>query len=188
MSDEIILTYHDVTLYRSDVKLLKPPFWLNDSLIAFYYEYLTYELFKEHENQLAFVHPSAIFMIAFLNTSEELKQSLAPLKLPQKQYVFMPINNNSDVNSTGGTHWALLVYSRKENKFMYYDSAGTLNLSEAKLAKQKITAVLDVPSKRKIFLYLLAQMIHFSFVMLQPHLKLGKLLSKSNTFSHLIWI
>lgn len=37
---QTVLTYHDHTLYEEDLVLLKPPHWLNDKLIGFYYESL----------------------------------------------------------------------------------------------------------------------------------------------------
>jgi hypothetical protein len=36
---------------------------------------------------------------------EDLKEILAPLKMSEKEIVFMPINNNQDFNQVGGTHW-----------------------------------------------------------------------------------
>ncbi|CAG8715238.1 5853_t:CDS:1, partial [Cetraspora pellucida] len=54
-----------------------------------------------------------------------------------KEIIFLPVNNSSTGGYQGGTgsHWSLLVY-RESNKFYYYDSAGSMNLSIAtKLAE-----------------------------------------------------
>jgi hypothetical protein len=89
--DEVVITYGDTTLYKSDVALLQPGQWLNDSLISFWFEYaapslplpsecppahpapcaldvtryLARERFSEHQDDLLFVDPSAMFMINF---------------------------------------------------------------------------------------------------------------------------
>jgi Ulp1 family protease len=54
-----------------------------------------------------------------------------------KKIIFLPVNNSSTGGYDGatGSHWSLIVY-RESNKFYYYDSAGSANLSVAtKLAK-----------------------------------------------------
>lgn len=37
-SDEVVLSFHDSLLRRSDVELLRGCGWLNDRLIGFYFE------------------------------------------------------------------------------------------------------------------------------------------------------
>jgi Ulp1 family protease len=37
-SDQEVLTFGDTTLHTSDLRLLRPGYWLNDNLIQFYYE------------------------------------------------------------------------------------------------------------------------------------------------------
>lgn len=44
--NEILLTYYDITIRKKDVECLQPSYWLNDTCIAFYYQYLK-ELFPK---------------------------------------------------------------------------------------------------------------------------------------------
>ena len=37
---------------------------------------------------------------------------LEPLKLEEKDFVFLAINDQDDSESAGGNHWSLLVFSR----------------------------------------------------------------------------
>ena len=37
----------------------------------------------------------------------------------------MPLTDNNDPDSTGGTHWTAVVYFRGSNKFCFLDSLGT---------------------------------------------------------------
>jgi Ulp1 family protease len=46
-AEDKILSYFDVVLRQGDVDLLKDHSWLNDNLIAFYFEYLAREKFKD---------------------------------------------------------------------------------------------------------------------------------------------
>jgi hypothetical protein len=107
MSDPVVVTYHDVTLHESDVGLLDGSNWLNDNIIAYYFEYvfasenavswmtcrfegnnlifvnishryLTYEIFKDFQNDVAFIHPSTMFLSTFM----ESKIAFANLNLP----------------------------------------------------------------------------------------------------------
>jgi len=87
MEDKVVVTYGDTTLYESDVALLRPGEWLNDSIVSFWLEYLlpssahrnalpvidsivlcrylAKERFKDHQDELLFIDPSAMFMINF---------------------------------------------------------------------------------------------------------------------------
>lgn len=91
MEDKVVVTYGDTTLYESDVALLRPGEWLNDSVISFWFEYLlpifctsqhpsvieivlcrylAKERFKDHQDDLLFIDPSAMFMINFSDGRE----------------------------------------------------------------------------------------------------------------------
>jgi len=123
--DPVVLTYGDTTLYESDVALLEPHQWLNDSIISFWFayllrcppppnkkhnlkggkedwsligasaalkhcetlrwggahRYLSNEILKEHQDEVLFVDPSAMFMVAF---SGEQVAPLLPSTLPPR--------------------------------------------------------------------------------------------------------
>jgi sentrin-specific protease 8 len=56
--------------------------------------------------------------------------------------VFIPVNDCTNIDSGGGSHWSLIVFSRIYSKFMYFDSAGRYNLLAAQNTVQKISKVL----------------------------------------------
>lgn len=39
MEEDVVITYVDTTVFTSDLELLEPGYWLNDKIIAFYFEY-----------------------------------------------------------------------------------------------------------------------------------------------------
>ncbi|XP_033647577.1 sentrin-specific protease 8-like [Asterias rubens] len=129
-SEEKVLSYHDSLLRNNDLLLLDGPHWLNDKLIGFAFEYFEYERFKRIADKVAFIGAEVTQCIKLSNDSE-VGMFIEPLNLPQKDYVFMAVNNNQAQMTTGGTHWSLLVYNRPEGKFSHYDSVGSSNQSPA---------------------------------------------------------
>jgi len=75
---------------------------------------------------------------------DDLKSLLDPLKITEKELIFMPINDNSDFKkASGGSHWSLLVFNKAKMQFEYYDSAGIMNLSSAKATASKLGPLLQ---------------------------------------------
>jgi len=141
--DSMYLTYHDTTLHQSDLDILSnSSWWLTDRIIAFWFEYLTHELFKDFENNFLFMDPNMIFMIRFSESTEDLKDCMAPLKVGEKSMIFMPINDNNKIDSAGGSHWALLVFKRETGEFDYYDSSHLHNAKSARAIATKILPLL----------------------------------------------
>ena len=56
---------------------------------------------------------------------------LDPLELNVKELVFLPVNNNLDKLSAGGSHWSLLVFVKETRKFLHLDSMDKSNQDEA---------------------------------------------------------
>ncbi|CAL5221185.1 g3331 [Coccomyxa viridis] len=135
MSDRKVLDYHDVLLYAGDVELLRGPQWLNDQVIAFYFEYLGREKFSG--KGLAYC-PGCLTFLLLQSDPAELPHIIAPLKLVEKRLVFLACNDNPDVNTAnGGSHWSLLVYDGQERQYMHYDSsAGSNDVIAKTLARQ----------------------------------------------------
>lgn len=62
--------------------------------------------------------------------------------------IFIPVNDKKLLESfEGGSHWSLLVYVKKNNKFLYYDSSNNYNFNVANKFATKISGVLEVKSK-----------------------------------------
>lgn len=138
--DPVVLTYENSLLRKSDVDLLNAPNWLNDIIIAFWFEYLENESYKEHKDVLGFVCPQTVQYLKFVNL-EDVKSTIEGLELHKKEYVFFPVNDCRAQTVPGGTHWSLLVYNAQANSFQHYDSLPTsCNLSVAE-SLAKILAV-----------------------------------------------
>eukprot|EP00057_Strongylocentrotus_purpuratus_P023269 XP_011677743.1 PREDICTED: sentrin-specific protease 8 [Strongylocentrotus purpuratus] len=105
-----VLSYNNCLLRRSDLALLEGPRWLNDQVIAF----------------------------AFECVYAEVGMFLESLNLAFKQLVFLAINDNDSDTSVGGSHWSLLVCSRRDSTFRHYDSSGSFNEHAARQIAMKM--------------------------------------------------
>lgn len=121
----VVLSFHETLLHQSDVELLYGPYWLNDTLISFYFEYLERVIFK-NANNLLFVSPEVTQCIKMVQ-SEDIKFFLEPLNMDMKHFVFFALNDNNSPDMAGGSHWSLLVYSKTESCFYHFDSSSGSN-------------------------------------------------------------
>lgn len=140
---EIALNFQDSCLYLSDVNLLKGPYWLNDQIISFYFEYLEKEIFPEFSDRFLFVSPEVTQCIKF--SPEDVAMFLEPLRAHDKDFLFFALNDNFQVERAGGSHWSLLVYSRPENTFFHYDSSYGSNHQHSAMLENILMRALAVP-------------------------------------------
>lgn len=125
-SNRIVLNFHNTLLRESDVNLLMGPHWLNDQIISFYLEYLEKNVFHNARG-LLFISPEVVQCLKFV-TRQEMSIFLEPLNATGKSFIFLPLNDNNEVKA-GGNHWSLLVFSRPESTFFYYDSLNHVGTS-----------------------------------------------------------
>lgn len=125
----VVLNFHDTLLHQSDVDLLSGENWLNDNVISFYFEYLQRIIYKKRK-ELLFISPEVTQCLK-ISPQEELGVFLDPLKFRECQFVFLALNDCELLDSPGGMHWSLLVYSRPENTFFHFDSMRGSNHNEA---------------------------------------------------------
>lgn len=149
-SDEMILSYNDVVLRRSDLDILSGPNFLNDRIIEFYLSYIST---CYPSDDISLVSPSIAFWIANCPDIESLKDFVAPLNFPIRKIILFPVNNNNDVSiAEGGSHWSLLAYEREANVFIHHDSSNGLNAGYAQnlyRAVVKYVCVADTVSNCK---------------------------------------
>jgi len=156
MGDKVILSYGDSLLRSRDVGLLQPPNWLNDAIIGFAFEVFANKLPDHLRDAVTFISPEVTQFIKLHRDDDEgdgipLEIFLEPLGLEKKQFVFLAINDQLDLESPGGSHWSLLIYSRPANSFVHFDSASSNNFN-ASLVASKAT---PIPSSTHILLLLL---------------------------------
>ncbi|VVA14790.1 PREDICTED: sentrin-specific protease 8 [Prunus dulcis] len=145
MEKEEGLTYDKVVLRSCDLDLLRGPHFLSDSLIEFYFSYLfnsqlpdvhdddDTQIHSKSKDDILLVPPTLSYWVANSLDSQSLNGFEESHKVAEKQLVIFTVNNNKNVSQIdGGTHWSLLVFYRKSNTFVHYDSLGGLNHWDAR--------------------------------------------------------
>ena len=140
MSDDIVLSYQNSLLRKSDTDLLVGRNWLNDSLIGFWFEYLE----NKCEGSACFVSPEVAQFIKL--APAESKLFVEPLNLRSKDLIFLPVNDSTSYDCPGGSHWSLLVFDNKTEQFHHYDSMddGSNFCQASKTAKNLSLTAKDV--------------------------------------------
>lgn len=120
------LIYENICLSPQDYNCFKGKNQLNDLCISFYYNYLLStksKTIQSLDQKIVFLDPAVVSNIYFDDSLEDLISMYSPLELENKDFIFIPINDNTDkFKSGGGTHWALMIYSKLDEKFIYIDS------------------------------------------------------------------
>ncbi|CAH1100066.1 unnamed protein product [Psylliodes chrysocephalus] len=147
-NNRIVLSYNESLLRSSDIELLKGPYWLNDTIISFYFEYLQTDLFRNHDRVL-FVAPeiTQCIKVSPLNELDTFLQPLVDSK--RRDFIFFALNDNEVTDSSGGSHWSLLVFSRPERMVFHFDSSHGCNDSQAIELGEKILKYFSMPFQGK---------------------------------------
>lgn len=135
--DPVVLSYQDSLLRRSDLTLLEGPYWLNDQVIGFAFEYFSAERFRDLKESIIFISPEVTQFIKCASCPDELALFLEPLALSSRRWVFLAVNDNSS-QTAGGTHWSLLLYHHSSNHFAHYDSQNGSNSLHARRIANKL--------------------------------------------------
>lgn len=147
MVDAIVLSYGDCLLRVRDMTLLKSPNWLNDALIGFAFDFLFNQISHDFRSSICMIAPEVTQFIKLSSSGDggediPLELFLEPLKLEEKNFVFLAINDQEDSESAGGNHWSLLVYARNIDAFVHFDSA-SYNRSDADRVARKVAPFLS---------------------------------------------
>ena len=131
------LDYGEAMIRLDDLNLLIEPNWINDNILEFCCEYNE----KNSNSDIMFLRPAMVHLLTNCNDPETARIA-APSLLPQANVIFIPVNDNSQ-NIVGGSHWSLLVYSRKTETFYYYDSLNGYNLSSARRTHARLSPLIS---------------------------------------------
>ena len=134
--DSVILSYGDTLLRQSDLNIIRTDQWLNDQIIGFFFEFCQTDKFSG--SGCIFPGPEVAQCIKLI-AADQLSVILEPLDLSSHTAVFLPVNNNRDPCSPGGSHWSLLILDNRDNVFYHFDSSRGGNSSQAKALAGKLS-------------------------------------------------
>jgi sentrin-specific protease 8 len=127
------------------VELLDGSFWLNDQIIAFYFQYLESHVFKDHLRSLLFI-PPAVTQLIKMSPTKDTKSIIDSLDPRSRKKIFFFAVNDNESSQAGGTHWSLLVFSKPESTFFHFDSIANINRSAALKISRLLQIGLNCPT------------------------------------------
>ena len=127
--DSIYLSRYSTTIKESDILLIRGKNWINDNLLTVWMKHLQQIIHGKNE-KLLFVLPTITQMLKIGDT-KDINKTLNSLEAWWKEYIIMPVNDNS-VDKEGGNHWSLLVYSQYDDTWYHFDSLQGSNLKHAR--------------------------------------------------------
>lgn len=116
--------------------------WFDDRYLKLYFDNFSTQVLQ-HRNDVLFFDPTLSQHLQFSNLYDTLS-TLTTLSFDKTNIAFFCVNNYNnkidfcvDKNNTNrGSHWSLLVYTRRNNTFHHFDSVHGLNSENARrLAK-----------------------------------------------------
>ncbi|KAG8297658.1 hypothetical protein J6590_031698 [Homalodisca vitripennis] len=99
--------------------------WIQDDLISLYFDLLLQSSIMK----------DAYFMKPCIGQAIKCAENVDVLlehEIFNKSYVFIPINDSKAEMEVSGSHWSLMLYTKSENTFYYFDSMNNYNLGHAR--------------------------------------------------------
>lgn len=117
--------------------------WVTDDTIQVVFDILNSSIVRK---DIVFISPVLSLAIKFLENYGEI---LLHQNLENKQFIFIPLNDSSEVQSNGGsgTHWSLLLWHKSQDKFYHFDSLDNLNDRHAKYTCERLATFYSVTAK-----------------------------------------
>ena len=100
-SDAVVLSYGDYLIRSSDVDILRSNSWLNDTLIGFFFEYLSSRRYPESAG-FRFFGPEVTQCLK-LGSTEDMPLLLGPVsELAKSTFMFWAVNDAADPHDLFG--------------------------------------------------------------------------------------
>ena len=130
-----------ITFTDEDIQSLEEGRYVIDNPIQYVVEMCKENYGEEMEKMnIDVIIPSVSHLIQKAERYEETKITKENLKIREKQWVIFYVNNRDDDEKEEGLglHWSVLVYSRKDHKFLHYDTIQGINKKAAQNLAMRI--------------------------------------------------
>jgi sentrin-specific protease 8 len=130
------LTYYDIKCLKND--------WLTDAAIDFWEEFLEHEVLSKYpQAHIMLLKPTMAMILMKQDDPAWVRAALPDFK--DVTHIFLPINDNREQSTEGGSHWSLLLVSLIDKVAFHYDSMDGANNSEAFSATKRLANILGTP-------------------------------------------
>ena len=130
-TNENLLEYQGTNITAKDIKTLENGQWVCDEIISLFLAFMREDQTMK-DKKILLVNPSATFILKECEDKKVVNDLKKDLRINEMEWVFYPINNNKKSDNAGGTHWSLLLFSKKENRYYHYDPIEGKNNNHAK--------------------------------------------------------
>lgn len=125
------------------LETLLEPNWLTDDTINIYFDLLNLKVANSSTYLMSPVVTAAI------KNLEDFFDLLLPLKLEERQYVLLPVNDSPKLQKLGGngSHWSLLLVDMSSKVFYHIDSLKDYNYNHAQTICEKFHSFFNFPAQ-----------------------------------------
>ena len=128
---EKVMVYEGGHLSEEDVISLNDGNYVTDAIILFFINILRkMRMDNMVNNKIKIVDPSVAHLMKTSRCLDTIANQKNEEKLNEYDWVMYPVNNDAP-EGNGGTHWSLLVYRKRDNKFLHLDPIRGLNKKHA---------------------------------------------------------
>ena len=124
-------------LYQVDIDSMSDAGFVTDEVLQFFMQAMTKameeKMSKTKKGRVEIVGPNVVHYIQKQNDKKEIKWHKDGMGLNECDWAIFPINDKDDPErGDGGTHWSLLVYSRKDHRYLHFDPIKGMNTKHAR--------------------------------------------------------
>eukprot|EP01031_Cornospumella_fuschlensis_P028292 gene28293-34160_t len=136
-----LFSYRDVDVYQRDALLFRERQWLNDTCINF-----CFRCIEDKSSSVKLVDPAVVsFLRLQVEEEDEFEDLARGLQLDRHEWLYCPINDNTDF-SASSTHWSGLLVHIPTGQALHLDSHAQFNFASAQALKPKLALLLKRPN------------------------------------------
>ena len=83
----------------------------------------------EHEESIRYIDPCIAHLIGRFDSISTCREIIEETEIKKSKITFITLNNNTNRDKAGGSHWSLLVYRklRTKGEFLHFDPIEGMN-------------------------------------------------------------
>ena len=143
---ENVLEYQGTNITLKDIKTLDNEQWVCDEIIALFLAFMREDP-TLNDKKVLLVNPATAFLLKEFEDKKSVQDLKVELRINEMEWIFYPINDNLKADKVGGTHWSLLMFCKRENKYYHYDPIVGKNTEHAKKLVMNIIDISNFGTK-----------------------------------------
>lgn len=149
-----VLGYNGINISKNDIETTKEGRWFNDTIMSCGLQELQSE-YRCEEANILLIDPTVTQLIKNYHRKDLIKTVVEDIGIKDSEWtLFIVSNHNNDLMDTaklgtGGSHFSLLVYNKKQNTFFDFDPILLMNGESVNKLYKNLKGFLAEDSKLK---------------------------------------